>query len=394
MKTTGARPQGEHPAGPVTLGYGWLWPAVFVAAFVALIYVPGHSPEARGIDDLVATVGALYVVGLSVVGVRLLRGIVLRAGGGHEPIVLLGSGPDPLGSVSIRPRWRLAAATAGAMASFAAALAAAQLAAVSDPSTYAHAIASLALSVNAVIALGAVIPAPGFPGWGLLLGIVDSTGASPGQRVRRAAGIARAVGAPILFAAGMAAAVLGDPMLMILGFVLGFVTWSGSQAAASQDATVRFLAAHTAGQVARPMVVDAPPDEPIGELMARLRTDSAVVTVEAGGGVLGAIGPRQLAIRGAQTRDQRCSEAMVPLGSMRLLGPASTAVELLPEISRHGFALVTGADGLGYVEASDLGRQIRIWVALGDRGAGRRSGRHRDDRTTDSGADPDGMIVD
>lgn len=386
MNTAAPPSHGEQPAGPVTVGSGWLWPATFVAMFVALFYVPGHNPSSAGGDNLVATIAGLYVVGLSVVGVRLIRGIILRAGGSNQPIVLLGKGPDPLTSEAGRPRWRLAAVAAGAIAPLAVALAAWQLAATADPSTYAHAIASLALSVNAVIAAGALIPAPGFAGWALVLGIVDSTGAPPDQRVRRAARIARVVGAPILLAAGSAAALLGDPMLMVLGFVLGFLTWSGSQAAAAQDTTARFLAAHTAGEVARPIVNDTAPDEQIGDLMARLRTDNAVVTVEAGGGVVGAIGPRQLAARGKLKRDERGTEAMVPLGSLRLLGPASPAVELLPEIARHGFALVTGPDGLGYVEASDLGRQIRIWIALGDRGVGGRSGRHREGRSAKGGA--------
>ena len=391
MNTTAAPSQGEQPAGPITLGSGWLWPAAFVAIFVALFYVPGHNPSSAGSDNLVATIAGLYVVGLSVVGVRLLRGIILRAGGSREPIVLLGRGPDPLISEVIRPSWRLAAVGVGAVASVAAGLGAAQLAAAAEATTYNHAIASLALSVNAVIAAGALIPAPGFAGWALLLGIVDSTGAPPDQRVRRAARMARAVGAPILFASGLAAALLGDPMLMFLGVVLGFLTWSGSQAAAAQDATARFLAAHTAGEVARPIVTDAAADELIGDLMARLRTDNAVVTVAAGGGVVGAIGPRQLAARGTLIRDERGADAMVPLGSLRLLGPAAPAVELLPEIARHGFALVTGPDGLGYVEASDLGRQIRIWIALGDRGVGGRSGRHREGRSAKTGAE--GTVV-
>ena len=384
MNTTAAPPQGEHAAGRVTLGSGWLWPAAFVAMFVALFYVPGHNPSSAGRDDLVATIAVLYVVGLSVVGVRLVRGIIVRAGGSREPIVLLGSGPDPLISEAIRPRWRLAAVAAGAIAPVAAAVAAAQLAAAADPTTNAHAIASLALGVNAVIAAGVLVPAPGFPGWALLLGVVDSAGARPDQRVRQAARVARSVGVPILLAAGAAAALLGDPMLMFLGFVLGFLTWSGSQAAAGQDAIVRFLAAHAAGEVARPLASHAAPDEPIGDLVVRLRTDNAVVAVEASGGVLGAIGPRQLTARGVVKRDERCTEAMVPLGSLRLLGPASPAVELLPEIARHGFALVTGPDGLGYVEAADLGRQIRIWVALGDRRAGRGSRRRRGGHPADS----------
>ena len=387
MNPTAAPPQREQPAGLITLGSGWLWPAAFVAMFIALFYVPGHNPSSSVSDDLVATIAVLYVVGLSVVGVRLLRGIIIRAGGSREPIMLLGGGPDPLISAAIRPRWRLAALVAGAIAPVAAAVAAAQLAAATDPATNAHAIANLALGVNAVIAAGMLVPAPGFLGWALLLGVVDSAGVRPDQRVRRAAHVAQSVGVPILLAAGVAAALLGDPMLMFLGSVLGFLTWSGTQMAVGQDATVRFLAAHAAGQVARPLASHAAPDEPIGDLVARLGTDNAVVAVEAGGGVLGAIGPRQLTAHAVMKRDERCTEAMVPLGSLRLLGPMSPAVALLPEIARHGFALVTGPDGLGYVEAADLGRQIRIWVALGDRLAGRGPRRRREGHPTDPVAD-------
>ncbi len=371
MNTSSVPSSGARPMGWATLGSGWLWPAAFVAMFAALFYVPGHNPTSSGLDDLAATVAVLYVVGLVVVGVRLVRGFILRAGGSREPIVLLGSGPDPLVSGAIGPRWRLAAVAAGVVAPVVAAVAAGRLATITDPTTSAHLIASLALGVSAVVAAGVLIPAPGFPGWALLLGIVDAVGARPDQRVRRAARIARAVGVPILFAAGLAAALLGDPMLMFLGFALGFLAWTGSQAAAAQDATARFLAAHAAGEVARPLADHAGGDEPIADLLARLRTDFAVVAVEAGGGVLGAIGPRQLAARDASARDQRCGDTMVPLTSLRLLGPTSPAVDLLPEIARHGFALVRDPDGLGYVEASDLGRQIRIWVALGDRLAAR-----------------------
>jgi hypothetical protein len=341
--------------------------------FVALFYLPGHSATATGSGALVVTVALLYVAGLSLVGTRLARGVILRAGGSREPIVLLGNGPDPLISAAIRPRWRLAAVGIGALAPLAAVVVAARLAIGAEPASNAHAIASLVLGLNAVIAAGVLVPAPGFAGWGLLLGVIDATGARPEQRVRRAARVAQSVGMPILLVIGIAAALLGDPMLMFLGFVLGLVVWSGSQAAAGEDATVRFLTAHVAGDVARPITSFTAPHEPVGDLVARLRTDNAVVAVEADGGILGAIGPRQLIAHNGVKRDEGSIAAMVPLGSLRLLGPATPAVELLPEIARHGFAIVTDPDGLGYVEGSDLGKQIRIWVALGDRRAAKSS---------------------
>jgi hypothetical protein len=337
--------------------------------FIALFYVPGHSASGTGSDALVVTIALLYVAGMSLVGTRLARGVILRAGGSREPIVLLGNGPDPLTSAAIRPRWRLAAVAIGALAPLAAVVAAARLATGAEPASNAHAIASLALGVNGILAGGVLVPAPGFAGWALLLGVIDATGARPDQRVRRAARVAQSVGMPILLAIGIAAALLGDPMLMFLGFVLGLVVWSGSQAAVGQDATVRFLAAHVAGDLARPITSFAAPDEPIGDLVARLKKDNAIVAVEADGGIVGAIGPRQLMTHEGGTRDEGSVVAMVPLGSLRLLGRAAPAVDLLPEIARHGFAIVTDPDGLGFVEASDLRMQIRIWVALGDRRA-------------------------
>jgi hypothetical protein len=366
MKTSAAPPRGDPLSGRVTLGSGWLWPAAFVAMLVALVYMPGHSPGSAGSDDLLATIAVLYVIGLSIASVRLVRGMIVRAGGSHEPIVLLGSGPDPLVSEAMRPRWRLAAVAAGVLEPIAVAVVVVRFIGAVAPGTSAHAIASIALVANAVIVAGVLVPAPGFPGWALLLGIVDSAGARPDQRVRRAARLAQSIGVPIFLAAGAGAALLGDPMLMVLGLVFGFVTWSGSQAAVGQDQTARFLAAHEAGELVRPLANHAAPDEAVNEVVARLRTDDAVVAVEVGGGVLGAIGPRQLMARGAMSRGARCTEAMVPLGTLRLLRPASPAVELFPEIVRHGFALVTGPDGLSYVDAADLWRQIRIWVALGD----------------------------
>lgn len=390
MSTRPVSPNVEQRPTWLTLGSGWLWPVAFGAAIVALFFVPGHNPAASGGDDLVATVAVLYVVGLIVIGVRLIRGVILRAGGSRDPIVLLGRGPDPLLAAAIRPRWRLAAIAAGLAATLTGVFISNRLAALAEATSSAHLIAGLALIVSAVIAVGSLIPAPGFSGWALVLGIVDGAGTRPDRRIRRAAILARSIGMPILVAAGVAAGLLGDPMLMLIAFYLAFVTWSGSQAATAQDDAARFMAAHGAGEVARPLVDHAQGDERIVDLMARLRTDIAVVAVEGvGGSVLGAIGPRQLATRNDTNHDHRCSDAMVPLASLRLLASASPAIDLLPEIARHGFALVREPEGLGYVEKSDLARQIRIWLALGDRGG--RLGRRREGGSAKAGAE--GTIV-
>ena len=370
MSTSVEPSQGGSAGGLVTVGSGWVWPAVLAAAFLALIYLPGHNPASTGGGGLIVTVAALYVMGMTVVGVRVVRGTILRAGGSREPITLLGRGPDPLVSSALRPRIRLAAVAAGALVPLLAAFIAYRLVGLADPTTDAHAIAGLALGANAVIAAGVLIPAPGFPGWALVLAVVDAAGVTPDRRVRQAARVARLAGVPILLAAVIAASVIGHPMLMPLGFLLAFMLWSGIQATVGQDTAARFLAGHTAGEVARPVTSDASPDEPVVDLVARLRTDHDVVAIASGGGVIGALGPGQLAARGGVQRGARCEDVMVPLASLRLLGRMSPSVELLPELARHGFALVSDPDGLGYVEASDLRRQIRIWTALGDRGAG------------------------
>lgn len=369
MTTTDAGSRREQPVGWVTLGTGWQWPAAFVAIMLLFLYVPAHDPSAGAVSDLAATAALLYVAGLSIVGVRLLRGLILRAGGSRDPIVLLGSGPDPLISGAIRARWRLAAVAAGAVAPAAVAMAAFGLDPGGDPATPAHAIVSLALGVNLAVAAGVLVPAPGFPGWALLLAMVDATGVGPDRRLWRAARLARVVGVPIALVAAVLVGLLGDPMLMFLGLALAFLTWNGGQVAAARDATARFLGAHVAGDLTRPVVVRAAPDEPAANLLARARTDTFVATVEGDRGVVGAIGPRQVAGRTGRRLDERCSELMVSLESLNLVNRSAPAGELLPELARHGFALVREPDGLGYVEAADVGRQVRIWLTLRERPA-------------------------
>lgn len=360
---------GEGSSGSLSLGQGWLWPAVFVAIVLVLLYIPAHNPTAGPLGDLITGTALLYAAGLSIAAVRLLRGVILRLGGSRDPIVLLGSGPDPLTSPVVGARWRLAAVVAGLVGPAAVAVVAGSTAAGLDPAAPAHAIATLVLGVNVVVSAGALVLAPGFPGWALALALADGTGASVDQRLWRAARLARAVGVPILLGVTLLAALLGDPMLMVLGIVFAFLTWSGGQLAAGQDATARFLAGHVAGDLARPITAQAAPDEPVAGLLACLRMATFVALIEGDGGIVGAIGPRQLAGVSGARLDDRCAALMVPLESLRLFGPTAAAVDVLPELARHGFALVRETDGLGYVEAQDLGRQVRIWLDLRERGS-------------------------
>lgn len=358
----------ERLPGSTTLaiGAGWVWPTTFVALYVALVYLPTH-PTGLGVGNgIVATLGALYVVGLSVVLPRLARGGIIRAAGSREPIVLLGCGADPLVTETIRPRWRLAAIVAGVLVSTAAALGSAALAGVAEEATYAHALGSIALGVNVLVAASAAVPIPGFTGWALLLALVDAAGIRTDQRVRRAARIAQAVGFPAFLLAGLVAGLLGDLMLSFVAFLLAMFTWTRTDVAIGHDAIARFLASHIVGDVARPVASHADADETVADLVGRL-TDAGVVTlVETGGALVGAIGPRQLAVRDRLGRGQRCSEIMVPLTKLPLLPATTPAAGLVSQVGRYGFALVRGLPPIGYVEASDLLARI-----LGSAGAHR-----------------------
>jgi len=373
MNTTMAPPRGGQAGRTLTLGSGWVWPAVLAILFVVLVYVPSH-PSRGGMDEAAASLALIYILGLSLMTPRLLRGVVLRYGGGRGPIVLLGRGPEMLTSASIRARWRLAAVAASTAASLAATFVAARLADTANPVSYQHGVVALAFGINLVIAAGILVPAPGFAGWALLLGLVDGTGARPDRRVRRAARIAQVVGVPIMLAVGVAAALVADPMFLVIAFVFALITWTQSTAVVGRDATAQFLAGHRAGEIVRPIIRHVDPEETLDGLLAYPRADHLVTMVEVDGCVLGAIGPRQMAGRGSVSRRERCREVMIPLAALRPTAAGSPAAELLPILGAYGFALVAGPDGLGYVEVSDLAIQIRIWMELRDRGVARRVG--------------------
>jgi hypothetical protein len=347
----------------IAFGRGWWWPATFLGAFLVLIYLPTHHSGAGGVGGLVASVAALYALGLSVALPRLVRGSVLRRGGSRDPIVLLGRGADPFLSIGIRPRWRIAAIGVGMAVSLTGAIVSALLLDTADSTTYTHAVATLALGVNVALVAGAFVLAPGFLGWTLLLSLVDAAGSEPDQRVRIAARLARSIGFPVLLLVGVAAALLGDPMLTVLGFLLAAFTWTGTRLAVSHDAIARFLESHLVGDVARPATSHADADELVENLPGPMDGEAKVTLVETSGALVGAIGPLQLGGRDRFHRGERCSELMVPLSSLPLLRPTAPATVLLPALGRHGFAIVTAADGLGHVEASDLLETIQAWVA-------------------------------
>ena len=357
--TDGSRPV----TATLSLGSGWVWPAVLLTLFVSLVYLPAHHQSVGAGESFIAAIGGLYVIGLSVVLPRLVRGGILRLTGRRDPIVLLGRGSDPLVSAAVRPRWRLAAVGGGLLMSTAVALGSGVLVGVSDPATYAHALTGLALGVNVALAAATVVPVPGFAGWALLLALVDAAGIGADQRIRRAARVAQTIGFPAFLLLGVGAALLGDPMMLLTGFLLAMFTRTQTGLAVGRDAIARFLQSHEVGDVARPVTSHADADERVDDLVARL-TEAAVVTlVETSGALVGAVGPRQLDGRDRVRGGQRCAELMVPLSKLPLLSASTPAAGLLSEVGRHGFALVRASDGLTYVEASDLLERIQAWAA-------------------------------
>ena len=345
---------------------------MFVGLVVVLLWIPGHHPSSDGIQTAAAAIGTIYVLGLSVVAPRFVRGLVLRAGGAQDPIVLLGRGVDPIGAETIRARWRLAAVAASTIVSLAGSTVAAVIALLAAQESYGHALAAVAFGASLAVGAAVLVPAPGFLGWALALGLVDAFGVASERRVLAAARIAQGVGAPLLMALGTAGALLGDPLAMILGFMLALVTWTRADLAAGQDAAVRFLACHTAGDVSRPITSHVAPDQSLDDLLEG-GAGSGVTLVEDDRGAVGAIGPRQIGSRGLLRRqDERSDSLMVPLAAARLIGELAPAADVLPELARNGFALVRGSDGLGYVESTALSGQIRVWLALKERRNGRK----------------------
>jgi len=348
-------PADRGTGGTFALGTGWIWPAAVVSLFIAVIYLPSHHSSGGGGEGLVAAIAAVYVVGLSVVLPRLVRGGILRLAGARDPIVLLGRASEAsTGSGAVRARWRIGAIAAAGGVSAIGVLGGVALSGIAEPSTYAHAIAALFLGTNAIVVAGMLVPIPGFTGWALLLAFIDAAGTPADLRVRRAARLVQAIGFPIFLLVGLAAAFIGDPMLMLVGFLLAMLSWTQIDLAVGRDAIDRFLAGRLAGDVARPIRVHAEADDLADDLDGKPVNPRAVIAVETSGALVGAIGPRQLAERDRARSGDRCSDVMVPIGSVPLLPADTPATSILSVLGRRGFVLVRMPGGLAYVEAADL----------------------------------------
>ena len=337
----------------------------------------GHNASSASGDGSIAAIGALYLIGMSVVLPRLARGWILRRAGSQEPIVLLGNGADPLVNVAIGPRWQLAAIGAGTLLSATVALGSAAVFGVADPASYTHALAGLALGTNLALVATTVMPIPGLAGWALLLSLVDAGGTSADRRARQAADIAQLIGIPGFILVGIAAALLSHPMMILIGFLLAMSVRTLTESSVGHDAIARFLGSRAAGDVARPVTSHADVDDLVDDVVGRLTDAGTVTVVEMHGALVGAIGPRQRDARDPGVGIRHCSEVMLPLARLPLLSATTPATALMPELGRHGIVLVRGSGALAYVEAGDLLRQIDRADRLGDRRASSGTGGRR-----------------
>lgn len=361
----------RHGAWRLTIGPGWLMPTAIVGFLVGAVYLPAHHMSPRS-EAGVAFLAALYVVGLITIVWRTARGVVVRLGGNTEPIAVLGRGGNALTDPAIPPRWRLAAITASSGLALLIALAALGVAgSVAEPS-FPHAIARLAGWTGMGLALAPMVPTPAFPGWPVLVAIVDLRGGIPQDRIWRAARLARRAAFLIAMVLMMTSVGLADPKFLLAGVAIGLLTWARSAAVVEADDLMSFVVSRSAADVAKAITVRAEPDDRVADVLARLSVRDAVATVEVGGGIVGVVGRRQAWDKGLAGLERTCREAMTPLSDVYLVPASAQAAALLPHLARHGFALVRSDGGLSVVGSDDLGQQIRIWRMLAE------CRRHRD----------------
>lgn len=348
-------PQNSAPPRLVALGRGWLWPAAVMTALLGLSYLPGHGVR-DGLDLVASTIAALGLVALSVAAPRAVRGAILRDG---WPFVLFGVTRTTLERPD-RPTGRRLLAIGGAGAISALAVWGSALLAASLPvERSAHAVSLIVLSVNAWLLLGNLVTAPPLGGWSLLLALIDAIGTPPHRRMARARRLGRigVLAAAVLIAAWAVA--IGHLMLLLVAPVLAWYGWIASAVAEADDALSRFLDRRRVGDLLRPVAAQFDADEPITEVTAGRRPNE-VALVFSPAGLAGAMGPRQLAGLPPGAGAVRCEQVMVPIRELPIVPATAPAVDLLPQLGRHGFVVAWSGGGFGYVEEHDLLERLLI----------------------------------
>jgi hypothetical protein len=174
--------------------------------------------------------------------------------------------------------------------------------------------------------------------------------------VRTAKNVAVALAAALLLGAGMT----GDALLAVLGAAAFATVWAQADVAGRLDTASRFLAGHTASQLARPVSAVRRADESVAGLRGDARTSAAIV-IDGAGLFVGAIGPRQVSSAAARTA-ARCGDVMVPAGRLRITRSDVAASDIAADLAVSGIVLVQGDGGIGAVEAEEVEVQRRAWA--------------------------------
>lgn len=339
----------------MALGRGWLWPAAAVSAVLALAYLPAHG--VRDVLDLLAsTAAALGLVALSVAAPRVaIRGVLHVRG----PFQLIGGRISALDDPERRPAHRLLALAVSAAVSASGLAAAAALSAAIPAERSAHAVSLVVLAANAWLLFGNLVTAPPFGGWSLLLAVLDGLGTPRHRRLARARRIGRpsVLAVSLLLAAGAVA--VGHLALLVVATLLAWYGWIATAVAEVDDMLDRYLERRRLGDLLRPATVQVDADEPVSELTASHRP-TEVTLVFSRAGLIGAVGPRQLAGLPASAVRLRCEQIMVPLAELPILPATAPATDLLPLLRRHGFVLGWTGAGFGSIEEHDLLKQILV----------------------------------
>ncbi len=345
----------------LNLGRGWLLPAGVLALILAVSYLPAHGVV--GLLDIAAgTIAALGLVGASVAAARWVRDMVTV---GPGSVALVGSGlPAPDIAPPPAAGRRIAGVALGAAVSAAGTVATVILLGTVDSSTAGHAVLVVALYANLALLLSNATPIPPWPGWTLLLALLDRRNPAAADRIDRAIPIARGVILAEAAALAAVAVAVSDWMLMVLPALLVWQGWIQTAIAQSDDLIDRYLATRRLGAVARPLTTTAGLDEPTLLAGERRPSARAVIAVMDGDAILGAVGPRQVAAVPPTAARTSCRDAMIPADELELLRADAPATAALPQLLRHGFAIVTGSSPLHYVEVDDLLQRILMTAAV------------------------------
>lgn len=133
--------------------------------------------------------------------------------------------------------------------------------------------------------------------------------------------------------------------------------------ARADDVIGRYPAARRLGQLAREVSVTAAPDEPVTLAARRRDSNHALIAVVEGGGVVGNVGPRQFPVSSIG-QHITCAAAMVPVERLTLLSSNAPATAAMPQLERHGFALLRGSAALRGVEVGDVLNRLLMTAAV------------------------------